>query len=90
MAEFKFSGIEAINLGDKVFETKTEADKKHLKGYIFDSLMYRYIRAREQMAEYEFIRQNTKTHDKEWFYSLAKRDIVRFAQILDEVIKEHD
>lgn len=66
MAEFKFSGIEeVINLRDKVFEIKTEADKKHLKGYIFDSLMYRYIRAREQMAEYEFIRQNTKTHDKE-------------------------
>lgn len=70
-----------------VFDT---SDEKHLNGYIFDSLMYRYIRAREQMAEYEFIRQGTKAHDKEWFYGLAQRDIVRFAQILDDVIKEHD
>ena len=70
--------------------TYDTSDEKKLNGYIFDSLMYRYIRAREQMAEYEFIRQSTKTHDKEWFYSLAQRDIVRFAQILDDIIKEHD
>ena len=27
---------------------------KNLKGYQFDSLVYRYIRAREKMAEYEY------------------------------------
>ena len=78
-----------VKLTDSSFEFNT-LDEKHLNGYIFDSLMYRYIRAREQMAEYEFIRQGTKTHDKEWFYELAQRDILRFAQILNDVIKEHD
>ena len=28
-------------------------DKKHLNGYIYDSLVYRYIRAREAMAQLE-------------------------------------
>ena len=70
-----------------IFDT---SDEKHLNGYIFDSLMYRYIRAREQMAEYEFIRNTSKQHDKEYFYKQAKRDIVKFAQILDDAIKEHD
>lgn len=70
--------------------TYDTSDEKKLNGYIFDSLMYRYIRAREQMAEYEFIRDSSKQHDREHFYKQAKRDIIRFAQILDDVIKEHD
>lgn len=90
MAEFKFSGVKVINVGDTVFEIKTEADKKHLKGYIFDSLMYRYIRAREQMAEYEYIKDTKKEHDKAYYRLQANRDIMRFSQILDEAIGEHE
>jgi len=61
---------------------------EHLNGYIYDSLAYRYIRAREQMAEYEFYKDKTK--DKKSCYEQAHRDILRFCEILDEGIGKHD
>ena len=61
---------------------------KHLKGYIYDSLVYRYIRAREAMAERDWSLH--KEHDKGFYYRQANRDIMRFCQILDEAIGEHD
>ena len=61
--------------------------KKHLKGYIFDSLVYRYQLARYAQAEAEaVIHNNSIEKEKEY----AKRDIMRFIQILDEAIGEHD
>ena len=71
-------------------------DEKKLKGYQYDSLVYRYIRAREQMAEYEYLRDvqsnayNNKC--KEWatYRELANRDILRFCKILNDAIGEHD
>ena len=65
-------------------------DEKKLKGYAFDSLVYRYIRAREQMAEYEYIKDSSKKYDKAYYQRQANRDIMRFWQILDEVIGDHD
>lgn len=65
-------------------------DEKKLKGYQYDSLAYRYIRAREQMAEYEFYKNSVKDHDREYYYKQARRDIMKFCQILDEVIGEHE
>ena len=67
---------------------------KHLKGFLFDSLVYRYMRAREQMAEYEYLRDkqsNTVDH-RDWltYRRRANRDIARFIDILEEVIGEHD
>ena len=43
-------------------------DKRKTKGYLFDSLVYRYIRAREHMAECEYLRdrsspKSTESHD---------------------------
>ena len=69
-------------------------DEKKLKGYQYDSLVYRYIRAREAMAEYEFLRDqksNTSTH-LAWttYRQRADRDIMRFTQILNEIIGEHE
>ena len=94
MADFKVSEVKSINIGDKVFKIKTKEDEIHLKGYIYDSLTYRYIRAREKMAEYEY-KENIKSphyldRDREWYYRQAKRDIIKFCQILDEAIGEHD
>lgn len=63
---------------------------KHIKGYIYDSLVYRYIRAREQMAEYEYMKDTKKEHDKAYYRLQANRDIMRFCQILDEAIGAHD
>ena len=69
-------------------------DEKKYKGYVFDSLVYRYIRAREKMAEYEYLRdrQSNVSNHTEWStYQLrANRDVMRFIQILDEVIGEHE
>ena len=73
----------------------TFCNQRHLNGYIYDSLMYRYIFARKQMAEYEYLRA-LNTHDnsssKDWlvFDKKANRDIMRFRQILDEAMGEHD
>ena len=64
------------------------------KDYLYDSLCYRYIRAREQMAEYEYLRdcQSNKSSTKDWmiYRERANRDIMRFCQILSEAIGEHN
>lgn len=72
------------------WEKSLQKDEKHLKGYMYDSLAYRYIRAREQMAEYEYIKDSKKEHDKAYYQRQANRDIMRFVQILHEAIGEHD
>ena len=64
----------------------TKADI-HLKGYIFDSLVYRYMMARNAQTELE-IKKEGITYEKA--KSRADRDKMRFIQILNEVIGEHD
>ena len=63
-------------------------NEKKLKGYQYDSLAYRYIRAREAMAEWEWERDHS--HEREWYFKQANRDIMRFCQILNEVIGERE
>lgn len=60
------------------------------KDYLYDSLCYRYIRAREQMAEYEFLRDKRGTRDWLYYRERANRDIARFCEILNEAIGEHN
>jgi hypothetical protein len=64
-------------------------NEKKLKGYQYDSLVYRYIRAREAMAEWEWERDG-KHKDRILYFDRANRDIIKFCQILNEVIGEHD
>ena len=59
----------------------------HLKGYIFDSLLFRYIMARDAQAELE-IKKEGITY--ETAKSRANRDRMRFIEILNEAIGEHD
>lgn len=59
----------------------------HLKGYIFDSLVFRYITARDAQAELE-IKKEGITY--ETAKSRANRDKMRFIEILNEAIGEHD
>ncbi len=78
---------EKLKESEKLEESEKSNDNVHLKGYIYDSLMYRYMMAREKQMEYEIRYEylNPKTaRDK------ANRDTWRFAQILNEVIGEHD
>ena len=83
--------IKEININDNnikfTFNTKE-------KDYLYDSLCYRYIRAREQMAEYEYLRdcESNKNNVTDWkTYRLrANRDIAKFCEILNEAIGEHN
>ena len=61
--------------------------EKHLKGYIYDSLIFRYQLARYAQADYE---AKAKGESIERQRELAVRDIMRFIQILDEGLGEHD
>lgn len=88
---------ESINLED-IFEycEKKSEERKHLKGYMYDSLIYRYKYAREKLAELEYKEQgiigkdNSDYKTLKFYRDLANRDVVRFIQILDEAIGEHD
>ena len=63
------------------------ATDSHLKGYIFDSLVFRYITARDAQAELE-VRKDGSYY--ETAKSRAGKDKLRFIQILNEAIGEHD
>ena len=65
-------------------------DEKKLKGYQYDSLVYRYIRAREQMAECEYTKDSRHQYDKAYYRLQANRDIMRFCEILNEAMGEHE
>ena len=75
---------------DMLLNGNNTIDDKKLKGYQFDSLVYRYIRAREQMAEYEYTKDPNVKNSKDHYRLQANRDILRFIQILNEVIGEHE
>jgi hypothetical protein len=64
-----------------------EQDDKHLKGYIYDSLVFRYMKARDAEAELERLTQKVSY---ETSVKRANRDKMRFNEILNEVIGEHD
>lgn len=92
MATFKMTDIKKVNIGDTVFKIMTEEDEKKLKGYQYDSLVFRYIIARKQMAEYEKLKFKGDCFSKEnnFYDKQANRDIIRFCQILNEAIGEHE
>ena len=75
-------------------EEKEEKElDSHTKGYIFDSLVYRYKYAREKLAELEFKELPKIGEDFKplrFYRDSANRDIMRFIQILNEAIGEHD
>ena len=66
---------------------KKHEDKIHLNGYIFDSLMFRYQLAREHQVIYEITKENI---DPRTARDSFKRDLIRFREILEEAIGEHD
>lgn len=69
---------------------RIEEDKitqKHLKGYIFDSLMYRYQLARERQLMYEIAKEGV---DPVTARHRFESDVIRFREILDEAMGEHD
>ena len=61
--------------------------EKHLKGYMYDSLVYRYQLARYTQADLEAQNDGISIEKARKY---AQRDIMRFIQILDEGIGDHD
>lgn len=80
----------------KEVENKMLENKKHSNGYAFDSLVYRYQLARYKACEAEI--RDLQINNPALSYAKAKikvnkraeRDIMRFIQILDDVMEEHD
>ena len=78
-----------VNLRVEDILTKME---NRIKGYGFDSLVFRYKMAREEQARYEFLkaRKEGSTKEESYYMRLANRDLMRFIEILDDLIGEHD
>ena len=76
-------------------EIKFEQNDKHLKGYMFDSLVYRYKDAQSKafMHEVAMLKSERSLSQFEAEMRIRDRhnkDMMRFIQILDEAIGEHD
>lgn len=70
-------------------------EKSHIKGYMFDSLVYRFkdYQARAFHAEVLEYKRNHNAPELEAMIIVRdqhNRDLMRFIQILDEAIGEHD
>jgi hypothetical protein len=71
---------------DMVREAPEIENNKHLNGYMFDSLVYRYQLARQELAKYIAYYNSNRSLEQE--NRNANRDIMRFVQILDELVGE--
>lgn len=60
---------------------------EHLKGYIYDSLVFRYMKARDAEAELERLTQKVSY---ETSVTRANRDKMRFMEVLNEIMGTHD
>lgn len=78
----------------KEVENKMLENKKHSNGYAYDSLVYRYQLARYKACEVEIrdlqIKNISRAEAEARAHKEAKRDILRFCEILDDVMEEHD
>ena len=72
-----------------------QKDDPHLKGYMFDSLVYRFkdYQARAFQMEVMELKHNRNLPELEARNIIKdrhNRDLMRFVQILNEAIGEHD
>ena len=70
-------------------------NNKHLKGYIFDSLVYRFKDYQHKAFDYEVMlykaQKNLPRIDAELVITNRhERDLMRFIEILNEAIGEHN
>lgn len=67
----------------------------HTKGYMYDSLIYRFkdYQARafqSEVVDFKYKRNCSEIEARERVRDSHNRDLMRFIQILDEAIGEHD
>ena len=68
---------------------------KHTKGFMYDSLIYRFkdYQARAfqvEVNDFKYKHNSSEIEARERVQDRHTRDLVRFIQILDEAIGEHD
>ena len=88
-----YQGTDVTEVFD--YYNNQEEHKKHHKGYIYDSLVYRYQLARykaslkdaDDIMEKENISRREAEAEARFNYD---RDLMRFCEILNEAIGEHD
>ena len=81
--------------GNYMMKNGETNSKKHTKGFMFDSLVYRFkdYQARAFMAEvndYKYSHCTSEMEARQRVKDMHNRDFMRFIQILDEAIGEHD
>ena len=79
----------------KKVETKEDNEEKHLKGYMFDSLVYRFKMYQEkafqlEVIDYKYKHNCSEPEARHKVRDMYNRDMVRFIDILHEAIGEHD
>ena len=67
----------------------------HTKGYMYDSLIYRFkdYQAKafqSEVIDYKYTHNVSEVEAREKINHRHNRDLMRFIQILDEAIGEHD
>ena len=70
-------------------------DKKHMKGFMFDSLVYRFKIYQEkafnlEVQELKYKRNVSELEARTIIRDRYDRDLMRFIQILNEAMGEHD
>ena len=70
-------------------------NEQHMKGFMFDSLVYRFKDYQSRAFPLEVMdmkhnRNLSEVEARERVKSQHNRDLMRFIQILDEAIGEHD
>ena len=86
--------VKTDEIFDRIIKEANEYTKK-CKGYMYDSLCYRYQLARYKACEADAIdlvmtKGMSKREAEAQARKTCERDCLRFYQILDEAIGEHD
>ena len=94
--EYK-NNMQALNfISDQISETLKEVPKvqKHMKGYMFDSLVYRFKDYQSRVFQIEVLdlknQGKTELDARKIVKDRHNRDLMRFIEILNEAIGEHD
>lgn len=97
LKEMVEKAIEYDNIIESLKETKVKEEnkEKHLKGYMFDSLVYRFKMYQEKAFQLDVIdykyRYNCSEPEARYkVRDIYNRDMMRFIDILHEAIGEHD
>ena len=84
--------IEEKNMATNDF---LEEYNKELKGYMFDSLVYRFKdyqskAFQSEVNDYKYKNNSSEIEAREKIQNRHNRDLMRFIQILNEAIGEHN